>query len=152
MTFLILHLVSERNSFVEWTEIQFLPFPHSDALLAEEYNEFMVSDDQQESLLNYRTKREAPCGAGHKKELPSQRCCKEAIERPEAFDKVRDLKKECFGQVKGNRTELDFEHEMFSCERIQKKKEDMRCAYECIAKKQKMVSLLGMFEMGIYFI
>lgn len=105
-----------------------------------------MSDDV-DTPLNYRAKREstsAECQppTSRPKEFPSQRCCKEAIEKPEAFDKIKDLKKECFGMVKGNRTEQDSEFEMFSCDRIEKKKEDMRCAYECIAKKQKMVSYL----------
>lgn len=101
-----------------------------------------MNDDSDSAPLNYRAKRETPeCQPMMRpKELPSQRCCKVAIEKPDSFDKIKDLKKACFGEVKGNRTEHDSEFEMFSCDRIEKKKEEMRCAYECIAKKQKIVS------------
>lgn len=102
-----------------------------------------MSDSNPEDLLtNYRTKRDAPCHGpgGHKKEFPSQRCCNEAIENPSSMEKIKDLKKECFGKIKENRTESESELDAFSCERLQKKKTEIRCAYECILKKQLMVS------------
>lgn len=103
-----------------------------------------MSDNIPEELLtNYRAKREAPChgpGGGHKKEFPSQRCCKEAIENPESLDKIKEMKKECFSRIKENRTEIETEMDAFSCDRLQKKKAEIRCAYECILKKQLMVS------------
>lgn len=102
-----------------------------------------MSDSNPEDLLtNYRTKRDAPCHGpgGHKKEFPSQRCCNEAIENPSSMEKIKELKKECFGKIKENRTESESELDAFSCERLQKKKTEIRCAYECILKKQLMVS------------
>ena len=96
-------------------------------------------NDDLDLPLSYRAKRESGCPSGKPKELPSQRCCKEAIEKPESFERIKEVKRECFTEVKGNRSE-DFEFEMFSCERIEKKKEEMRCAYECVAKKNKFVS------------
>lgn len=106
-----------------------------------------MSDVDSEALLNYRAKRDSNCHHHQQKnkELPSQRCCKEAIEKPDAFEKIKDLKKECFTHVKGNRSEVDMEFEMFSCERIEKKKEDMQCAYECISKRQKIVSRIFLY-------
>lgn len=96
--------------------------------------------DDSEFPINYRAKRESTSGCHPKsRELPSQRCCKEMIEKPDALEKIKEVKKECFEQVKGNRSD-DFDFEMFSCERIEKKKEEMRCAYECVVKKQKIVS------------
>lgn len=96
-----------------------------------------------DETLNYRAKRESsgPGCLPKDRELPSQRCCKEAIEKPGVFEKIKEVKRECFSMVKGNRTE-EFEFEMFSCERIEKKKEEMRCGFQCIVKKQKLVSLV----------
>lgn len=118
----------------------FLPSLHADALLTEDYIDYL-SDDL-DFPINYRAKRESPPPGGcHSKnrELPSQRCCKEAIEKQDAYEKIKEVKKECFMEVKGNRSD-DSEFEMFSCERIEKKKEEMRCAFECIVRKQNIVS------------
>lgn len=130
------------NPYWLWDDLLIDPNPpltltHTDALLTEDYIDYLGSESS--SLNNHRTKRELPGCHSNERELPSLRCCKEAIEKPGVFDKIKEVKRECFSTIKANRSEV-FEFDMFSCERLEKKKAELRCGFQCIVKKQNLVS------------
>ncbi|XP_063695604.1 uncharacterized protein LOC134827008 [Culicoides brevitarsis] len=72
------------------------------------------------------------------------RCCNDGFEKSE---EMKALKKECFGEMKKHRKSRkegdvadnmkdDSTLDVFSCEKVEKNKNNVVCAMECVAKKQ----------------
>uniref|UniRef100_A0A336N4P6 CSON006422 protein n=1 Tax=Culicoides sonorensis TaxID=179676 RepID=A0A336N4P6_CULSO len=63
------------------------------------------------------------------------RCCNDGFERSE---EMKEIKRQCFAEVKKQRKSRknDDGLDVFSCEKVEKNKESVVCAMECVAKKQ----------------
>lgn len=66
-------------------------------------------------------------------------CCRDQIEKTETHDKLKEMKKECYQEIRANHDDAE-PFDMFSCERLKRIKQDTECAKECIAKKLEFVS------------
>lgn len=69
------------------------------------------------------------------------RCCNDGFEHTQ---EMKDLKRQCFAEVKKGRKAkhhgFDGDFDVFSCEKVEKAKEKVICAMECLARKQQLVS------------
>lgn len=67
------------------------------------------------------------------------RCCNDDFEYT---NDMKELKKQCFADIKKARKakHLDAEFDVFSCEKVERAKEKVICAMECVARKEGLVS------------
>uniref|UniRef100_A0A1B0GPA7 Odorant-binding protein n=1 Tax=Phlebotomus papatasi TaxID=29031 RepID=A0A1B0GPA7_PHLPP len=72
-------------------------------------------------------------------------CCRDQIEKTETHDKLKEMKKECYQEIRANHDDAE-PFDMFSCERLKRIKQDTECAKECIAKKLEFLDENGAFR------
>ncbi|XP_055591674.1 uncharacterized protein LOC129743621 [Uranotaenia lowii] len=112
------------------------------------YNEHLMEDlldDRATLTLMDRFKRAAADGSGEDKckRQNKHKCCNDSNE--ENLDKIKELKKECYNEVKAKdeagtvQEPIDF----FSCEKINKTKQDIVCTAECVGRKKNVIDEKG---------
>jgi hypothetical protein len=81
-----------------------------------------------------------PPGGGPK----HNRCCNDGYEHS---TEMKELKRQCFSEVKKARKAkhhgMHEDFDVFSCEKVERAKEKVLCAMECVSRKQGMVDDLG---------
>ncbi|XP_058460137.1 uncharacterized protein LOC131435890 [Malaya genurostris] len=128
--------------------LSFLAFAASYDFKDSYYNEILLADllDGDDSLMVFdRYKRSTTEIADDKcKRQHKHKCCNDS--NGENLDKIKDLKRQCFTEVKSkDRSEQGATEpiDMFSCEKVNRVKQDVLCALECVANKKNAVDANG---------
>ncbi|EDS42865.1 odorant-binding protein [Culex quinquefasciatus] len=115
------------------------------------YNELLLEDllDSEDVLTSADRFRRSPAMADPaddkcKKQHHKHKCCNDA--NTDNLDKIRDLKKQCFSEQKTKersaRGMID-PVDMFNCEKMNKTKQDLICAIECVGRKKSILDKDG---------
>ncbi|XP_055535876.1 uncharacterized protein LOC129724754 [Wyeomyia smithii] len=109
------------------------------------YNELLLDELVDNDLVtNDRIKRAASETTEDKCKRQRHRCCNDA--NGENWDKIKDLKKQCYAEVRSkDRTERGMADpiDMFNCEKLNRTKQEMICATECIGRKKNVLDAKG---------
>jgi len=69
------------------------------------------------------------------------KCCNDSS-NDSTYDKFKEMKKQCFQEIRGNKNE-DQPMDMFSCEKVNKTKEEFVCVTQCVGQKLNIVDKDG---------
>jgi len=121
-----------------------------------DFNQILSSElqdvlDSLDSIpLHPRTRRDEEAAAGNDEKCrkryrrPQLCCAQEAVEN--FHEKERDIMKDCYKEITGVERPDKREHghhkkfDLFSCEEVEKRKNDMICISECLGKKKGMIA------------
>jgi len=116
-----------------------------------EYNEYLMQD-----LLDYNREKDDVFVLGrNRREIENKdedkkcksrkhgmwKCCNDN-NNSSTFDKFKEMKKQCFQEIRGNKNE-DQPLDMFSCEKVNKTKEEFVCVTQCVGQKLNIVDQDG---------
>ncbi|XP_053685998.1 uncharacterized protein LOC128735542 [Sabethes cyaneus] len=115
------------------------------------YNELLLDELLDSDMVTIdRFKRAAPEATEDKckRQHNRHRCCNDpaSSDNVEQKSDIKDLKKQCYAEVRSkDRTERGMSDpvDMFSCEKMNRTKQDMICASECIGRKKNVLDAKG---------
>lgn len=114
-----------------------------DSVLSTELLEALEDEEIDANVPVNRARRENSIAQDEEKRCKPRRsgwmCCRDQIERSDTHDKLKEMKKQCYQEIRANHEDAE-PFDMFSCERLKRIKQDTECAKECIAKKLEFVS------------
>lgn len=82
------------------------------------------------------------CKSSKKDKEQHYKCCEDSLEKEGQSEKIKELKKQCFSEVRGSPMMRDARSRdnMFSCEGVNRTKTEIACVMQCVGQKQKTVS------------
>ncbi|KAJ6647571.1 hypothetical protein Bhyg_02794 [Pseudolycoriella hygida] len=118
-----------------------------------EYNEYLMQD-----LLDYNQEEDDVFAARNKRHTTTTenkdddkkcksrkhgmwKCCNDN-NNDSTFDKFKEMKKQCFQEIRGTKNE-EQSVDMFSCEKVNKTKEEFVCVTQCVGQKLNIVDKDG---------
>lgn len=117
-----------------------------------EFNEYLMQDlldynqEADDIFLSARIRRDTTTeNKDDDKKCKSKKhglwkCCNDDS-NDSTFDKFKEMKKQCFQEIRGPKGEESID--MFSCEKVNKTKEDFVCVTQCVGQKLNIVDKDG---------